>query len=196
MIKLIPKSSAAEDPTNPGNFRPIALTPCIGIIFTTLLQNRWLRFMTVNGYLNSSLQKSFMPTVPGCTEHHLKLSSILTEAHSMHKSLAVCWLELANAYSSVHHSLINFSLRHYHAHPQFLAILQSLYSGLSAKVLTTEWETPVISLEKGVYQGDPLSVVIFNTPSLTPSPRELTLGTNFPTLLARSPFCSMLTTPA
>ena len=81
----------------------------------------------------------------------------------MHKSLAVCWLDLANAYGSVHHSLINFSLRHYHAPPQFLAILQSLYSGLSAKILTAEWETPVISLEKGVYQGDPLSVVIFNT---------------------------------
>ena len=157
LIKLIAKSSVAEDPTNPGNFRPIALTPCIGKIFTTLLRNRWLSFMTANGYLNSSLQKAFMPTVPGCTEHHLKLSSILIEAHSMHKSLAVCWLDLANAYGSVHHSLINFSFRHYHAPPQLLAIVQSLYSG------------PTFSLQNGRPQsspwkrGDPLSVVILNT---------------------------------
>ena len=29
--------------------------------------------------------------------------------------------------------------------------------------MTEEWETPVISIQKGMYQGDPLSVVIFNT---------------------------------
>ena len=162
-IKLIPKGSATEDATNPANFRPIALTPCIGKLFTTLLRNRWLRYMVFNKYLDPSLQKAFMPMVPGCTEHHLKLSSILSEAHSNHKSLAVCWLDLANAYGSVHHSLISFSLHHYHAPPQFLGIMQALYSGLNAKVITAEVETPVISLQKGVYQGDPLSVVIFNT---------------------------------
>ena len=162
-ITLIPKTSAAEDATNPGNFRPIALTPCIGKLFTTLLRNRWLGYMIANKYLDPSLQKAFMPTVPGCTEHHLKLSSVLNEAHSNHKALAVCWLDLANAYGSVHHSLINFSLQHYHAPPQFLATVQGLYSGLNAKVISADWETPIISLEKGVYQGDPLSVVIFNT---------------------------------
>ena len=162
-IKLIPKSSASEDTTNPGNFRPIALTPCVGKLFSSLLRNRWLRYMVTNKYLDSSLQKAFMPTVPGCTEHHQKLSSILAEAHSNHKSVAVSWLDLANAYGSVHHSLIDFSLRHYHAPPQFLSTVQALYKGLHAKVITAEWETPVISLQKGVYQGDPLSVVIFNT---------------------------------
>ena len=162
-IKLIPKSSAIEDTTNPANFRPIALTPCIGKLFTTLLRNCWLRYMVANKYLNPSLQKAFMTTVPGCTEHHLKLSSILSEAHSNHKAVTVCWLDLANAYGSVHHSLIDFSLRHYHAPPQFLAIVQALYTGLNAKIITAEWETAVIPLQKGVYQGDPLSVVIFNT---------------------------------
>ena len=162
-VKLIAKGPAADDATNPANFRPIALTPCIGKIFTTLLRNRWLTYMLLNGYLDPSLQKAFMPTVPGCTEHHLKLSSILAEAREKHKSLAICWLDLANAYGSVHHSLIQFSLRHYHAPPQFLSVLRALYSGLNAKVITADWETPVVPLQMGVYQGDPLSVVIFNT---------------------------------
>ena len=162
-IKLIAKGPAGEDVTTPGNFRPIALTPCIGKIFTTLLRNRWLKYMLVNNYLDSSLQKAFMPTVPGCTEHHLKLSSVLSEAQSKHKAAAICWLDLANAYGSVHHSLIQFSLCHYNVPPQFLLILQALYSGLNATVITTNWETPLIPLKRGVYQGDPLSVVIFNT---------------------------------
>ena len=135
-IKLIAKASATEDGTNPGNFRPIALTPCIGKIFTTLLRNRWLKFMLVNKFFDPSLQKAFKSTIPGCTEHQLKLSSILREAQSKHKALAVCWLDLANAYGSVHHSLIEFALRHYHAPPRFLSILQALYDGLNATVIT------------------------------------------------------------
>ena len=75
----------------------------------------------------------------------------------------MCWLDLANAYGSVHHSLIEFSLRHYNAPPQFLSMMQALYSGLNGVVTTNSWETPLVSLGKGVYQGDPLSVVIFNT---------------------------------
>ena len=104
-----------------------------------------------------------MPSIPGCTEHQLKLCSVLSEAQSKHKALAVCWLDITNAYGSVHHSLIQFALQHYHAHPQFISILQALYSGLNATVITESWDTPLVSLQKGVYQGDPLSVVIFNT---------------------------------
>ena len=162
-IKLIAKGPAAEDASNPSNFRPIALTPCIGKVFTTLLRNRWLKFMLLNKYFDTTLQKAFMPSISGCTEHQLKLCSVLSEAQRNHKALAVCWLDIANAYGSVHHSLIQFALQHYHAPPQFLSILHALYSGLNTTVITENWETPLISIQKGVYQGDPLSVVIFNT---------------------------------
>ena len=162
-IKLIGKASATSDATKPSNFRPIALTPCIGKLFTTILRNRWLTYMTSNGYLNSSLQKAFMPTVPGCTEHHFKLSAIMNDAQKRHRSLCICWLDIANAYGSVHHSLIQFTLQHYHPPPEFCTILKALYSGLQAKIFTKEWVTPAFPLQIGVYQGDPLSVVIFNT---------------------------------
>ena len=148
-IKLIAKGSAVEDASNPSNFRPIALTPCIGKVFTTLLRNRWLKFMLLNKYFDTSLQKAFMPSIPGCTEHQLKLCSVLSEAQSKHKALAVCWLDIANAYGSVHHSLIQFALQHYHAPPQFISILQALYSELNATVITKSWNTPLVSLQKG-----------------------------------------------
>ena len=152
-----------DEPSSPSNFRPIALTSRIGKFFTTILRNRWLDYMTRNGFLNCSIQKAFMSATPGCVEHHCKLAAILAEARKMHKSLAVCWLDLANAYGSVHHSLIQFSVEHYHAPPKFSQILQSLYTGLGGKVITRNWETPIIPLNIGVYQGDPLSVVIFIT---------------------------------
>jgi len=159
-IKLIGKSTAKEDPKYPSNFRPIALTSCIGKIFTTILKNRWLKHMLGNGYLDRSVQKAFMSATPGCIEHQAKLAAILCDARTKHKSLVVCWLDLANAYGSVHHSLINFSLVHYHAPPSFSRLIQVMYDGHSASVMTQDWSTPAFPLQIGVYQGDPLSVVI------------------------------------
>ena len=138
-IKLIAKGSAVDDATNPGNFRPIALTPCIGKILSLVAVYVTI-WIPLSKRLSCLLSQVALSTI----------SSFLSEAQSKHKALEICWLDLANAYGSVHHSLIQFSLRYYQAPPQFL---QSLYSGLNAKA---DWETPLLSLEKGVYQGDPL----------------------------------------
>ena len=47
--------------------------------------------------------------------------------------------------------------------PQFSRIVKAFYTDLTAKVSSNSWTTPLLPLEVGVYQGDPLSVVIFNT---------------------------------
>ena len=75
----------------------------------------------------------------------------------------MCWLDLADAYGSVHHSLIEFTLNHYRAPPKYKDMVSSLYSGLSAQVTTPFWSTTALSLQIGVFQGYPLSVSIFNT---------------------------------
>ena len=162
VIRHIPKVSAKENPSDPSNFRPIALTSCVGKVFTTVLKNRWLRFMTLNGYLDTTVQKVFIPGIPGCLEQYEKLMAINTEAHQKHRSLTVCWLDLANAYGSVHHQLINFCLQHYHGPKPFLDTIACLHSNLGAYVTSRLWTTTSIPLKVGVYQGDPLSVVIFN----------------------------------
>ena len=119
--------------------------------------------MLANKYLDKSIQKAFMPSTPGYSEHHMKLTTILNDAKRKHRSLAVCWVDLANAYGSVHHSLIQFSLRHYYAPPKLTNLVNSFYADLAATVSSGSWATPLISIQVGVYQGDPFSVVIFNT---------------------------------
>ena len=162
-IRLIGKTSASSDPSSPTNFRPIALTACVGKLFTAIIRNRFLNYMLINKYFDKSVQKAFMPATPGCSEHHLKLTTILSDAKRKHRSLAACWVDLANAYGSVHHSLIQFSLTHYHAPSKLYNLVKALYTGLAARVTSTSWSTPLIPIQLGVYQGDPLSVVIFNT---------------------------------
>ena len=97
------------------------------------------------------------------SEHQAKLAAVIRSAKQAKHSLAIAWLDIANAYGSVHHSLIQFSLAHYQAPPEFCRLLQSWCSGLSAAISTDEWSTPPVPLGIGVYQGDPLSVVIFLT---------------------------------
>ena len=75
----------------------------------------------------------------------------------------ICWLDLANAYGSVHHQLIQFTLRHYHAPSKLVNTVANLYTNLSATITTPTWTTVEIPLQVGVYQGDPLSTIIFNT---------------------------------
>ena len=75
----------------------------------------------------------------------------------------MCWLDLANAYGSVNHGLIDFTLQHYHASSRFRNTVSNLYSDLNVVVTTPTWSTRPIPLRVGVYQGDPLSVVIFNS---------------------------------
>ena len=67
---------------------------------------------------------------------------VFKDAKKKHKSLAVCWLDLANAYGSANHSLILYSLRHYHAPPQFLKLIQAFYSNLSTMITSSKWHTP------------------------------------------------------
>ena len=162
-VKLLGKSSAVSDSSSPTNFRPIAITSCVGKLFTTIIRNRLLQFMLSNKYLDKSIQKAFMPTTPGCSEHHMKLATVLGDAKRKHRSLAICWVDLANAYGSVHHSLILHALRHYHTPSKLTNLVEALYTGLAARINSAYWSTPLIPIQVGVYQGDPLSVVIFNT---------------------------------
>ena len=110
IVHLLSKKKATDDSNNPSHFRPIALTSCVSKVFTSLVKRRWLSFMVSNNFLNTATQKAFIDGAPGCSEHHLKLLAILREAQKRRKSLCVCWLDLANAFGSVHHDLIAFSL--------------------------------------------------------------------------------------
>ena len=78
MIKLIPKEGANINPAEPSNFRPIALTSCVGKVFTSILKSIWLHYMIANQYLDINTLKAFVKSVPGCTEQYQKLLVAIT----------------------------------------------------------------------------------------------------------------------
>ena len=57
--------------------------------------------------------------------------------------------------------------------------MSELYSELSAVISTKSWTTVPIHLQLGVYQGDPLSVIIFNTVMNTAPDISVRLASGF-----------------
>ena len=119
-----------------------------------------------------------MPGISGCTEQSTKVTAALREAHTRHRSVTVCWWDLANAYGSVHHGLIQFSLQHYNAPDKLMNIVGDLYSDLHALITTPDWTSRPIPLKMDVYQGDLYSDLhaLITTPDWTSRPIPLKMG--------------------
>ena len=67
--------------------------------------------MTGNSYVDTSVQKGGVPGFSGCVEHTSVISQLINEAKVNKKDLAVVWLDLANAYGTIPHTLIEESLK-------------------------------------------------------------------------------------
>ena len=87
----------------------------------------------------------------------------MEDARRNRRCLSVCWLDFANAYGSVPHWLVRESFVLHHAPLHLQKVVMNLYSSLQLLVSTSEWSTPSIPCHKGVFQGDPFSVIVFNT---------------------------------
>jgi len=102
-IKLICKTG---DPSDPANFRPIALTSVIGKVFHKIISFRLEEYLMENNVIDPTVQKGFITGLPGVFEHVYTLSAILQNATSAKKPLMITFLDLKNAFGSVPHHLI------------------------------------------------------------------------------------------
>lgn len=155
---LIPKD---EDRTKPELFRNITLTNVSGKMFFQVLANRLLTYMVGNGYLDQSIQKGFLPGVAGCVEHTQVLMETLLDSKRNAKDIVVAWLDLANAYGSVAHNLIQFALEWYHVPANIRELIYNYYDELFVRIRTKQWTSEWFMYQIGLFQGCPLSVVLF-----------------------------------
>ena len=79
----------------------------------------------------------------------------------LEKKLTVVWLDLANAYGSIPHQLIQEALKHYHVPEQTRSLIRSYYSNIHLRCSCENYTTSWISLEKGIVTGCFISVILF-----------------------------------
>ena len=90
-------------------FRPIAITSTVGKIFFSILADRLQHFLIKNSYISREVQKGILTGVAGCLEHVFTLLEALKEAKEHTRQIIITWLDIANAYGSVRHNLIQFA---------------------------------------------------------------------------------------
>ena len=158
-IILLAKS---EDLSQISEFRPIAITSTVGKIFFSVISDRLQVFMIQNCYITRDIQKGFLFGVPGCLEHTFTLMEALKEAKEHQRQIVISWLDLANAYGSVRHNLIQFALNWYHVPLIIQELIFDYYEKLCAMVISKGWSTGFFLLDIGLFQGCVLSTILFD----------------------------------
>ena len=115
-----------------------------GKIMFGILANRLAAFLLQNGYIDTSVQKAGILGFPGCVEHCAMIWHTIQEAKVNNNNLSVVWLDLANAYGSIPHKLIEFSLDFFHVPRKLKSFLMDYYTSFqmrfSAGNYLTQWQ--------------------------------------------------------
>ena len=89
------------------------------------------------------------------------MQEIIGHCKANKKTVHLTFFDLEDAFGSVSHDLISLSLDRMHIPENVKLYIVSLYKNLKGKVRTGEWVSETFSFNKGVFQGDPLSPIIF-----------------------------------
>ena len=126
------------------DYRQIALGNVEGKLFWSMVSDRFYKYLVVdNPIIDTSCQKGSIQKMSGVWEHTSMVWSALQDCKSTRKSIAVLWLDLANAYGSVPHQLIAFALRRYGVPEKWIRLVLNYYDGLwsrsSTASSTSQW---------------------------------------------------------
>ena len=91
-----------------------------------------------------------------------QLTFLMKDAKLHQRSIIITLLDLKNAFGEVSHNLISSALRHHHVPEQFIGIISNIYRLSQISVSVGKELTPLISVRRGVLQGDPISPLLFN----------------------------------
>ena len=127
---FIPKEENSETLKQ---FRTIILLNIEGKIFLAVLAKRMTTYMLDNKYIDIAVQNGGVPGVSGCVDHTSVLTQIIREAKEMKGELAVIWLDLAHAYGSMPHKLVQLTLQRYHVPGKIRQLLESYFDMLELR---------------------------------------------------------------
>ena len=131
-------------------------------IFTSCIRDSMFAFLNTNGFIEHKIQKGFLPKLSGTFEHTAQMANVINNARIKQRSVVITLLDLKNAFGEVHHNLISELLKYHHIPDHIQLLISSLYSNFQTSIISNSFQTPFISVGRGVLQGDCLSPLTFN----------------------------------
>ena len=93
------------------------------------------------------------------------MNELIASARNKKKTIQVTFCDLADAFGSVEHNLINHTLERNGIPDSICKCVNTLYSRLNGQVRGPGWVSDPFPFKRGVFQGDPLSrifLTVFN----------------------------------
>lgn len=158
LIKTIYKKKG--DPSLPTNYRGITLNSCLSKLFTSVLQNRLVKFLEENNILNDE-QFGFRSNLR-TTDNLFIFKQILHKYFSNKQKLYVSFIDYEKAFDSVWHNGLFNKMQNLGINGKFFNIIRSMYSTINSSVLINGKISESFSSNRGIKQGDGLSPVLFS----------------------------------
>ena len=107
-------------------------------------------------------QKGFWEKISGCIEHIECLLHIINYGRLKQGGCVITLLDLKSTFGEVNHNLLIESLKIHHVPVEIIQLITLLYSDYDISILTDNFMTSPIKVQKGVLNGDNLSPLLFN----------------------------------
>lgn len=151
---FIPK---VANPSKPGEYRPISIT---SVIQRQLHRIFVKRLNAVRKF--DDKQVAFRMGIDGVSRNLETLRTILEDRNRELKRLHIVALDIKKAFDSVLHEAVIETMSELKCPTLFLNYLKRMYSSAKTCLELGNGESANIRIGQGVFQGDPLSPVIFN----------------------------------
>ena len=148
----------AKDVAN--NYRPIAISSCIGKLFNAILNSRLVTFMEEKGFLHD-YQNGFKKKAR-TTDNIFILSTIIDKYRAEKKQVFANYIDLKGAYDCVDRTLLVEMLHEAEMGSSFIKMIESMYAQVEYTIKIGGLRSHFFKTGKGLKQGDTLSPMLFN----------------------------------
>ena len=181
LISLIFKSGTTTDP---GNYRGICVSSCLGKFFCLILNQRLTDFVAENKILHPS-QIGFLKE-NRTSDHTFTLRTLIDKyVHKHNSKIYACFVDFRKAFDSVWHEGLFYRLLSYGINGKMFQLIKNLNSKSTSKVKIDNYKTSAFSYLRGVRQGCILSPLLFNL-FLNELPRSINYKETDPIILPNS----------
>ncbi|XP_045503596.1 uncharacterized protein LOC123700429 [Colias croceus] len=159
---MLPKD--LSDSENPSKYRPITCLQNIYKIITACLSESIYKHIHEHNIMAEE-QKGCRKNSQGCKEQ-LTIDSVASiQALRQKRSIYTMYIDYKKAFDSVPHSWLIYILKHYKINHTIIHFLENIMRNWNTKLKVHNsqktTETDVISIKRGIFQGDSLSPLWF-----------------------------------